>query len=235
MVEIVMTGRAKNALGTESMRTLLGRLDEAAGAPVLLTGSGDTFSAGLDLKEVSALDASTAGPFLRLLEQTMAALYLYPGPTVAAVNGHAIAGGCVLTLCCDHRVATSSPRTRIGLNEVPLGLRFPPRTLAIVLARVPRRHRERVILGGALFAPGEAREVGLVDEIAEDPLAAARARLSTLAASPAHAYARTKRDLRGGSETDLASEAALEAWMRESIATWTAPELKAKVAAVLAR
>jgi enoyl-CoA hydratase/carnithine racemase len=163
----------------------------------------------------------------------MAALYLYPGPTVAAVNGHAVAGGCVLALCCDHRVATTSPATRIGINEVAIGLRFPPRVLAIVRSRVPRRHRERVLLGGSLLSPADALSMGLVDEIGDDPMALARQRLRALGANPSQAYAQTKRDLRGTTPQSLASDAALDQWLRESIPTWTSSELKARVAAVL--
>jgi enoyl-CoA hydratase len=235
MIEIVMDGPGKNSLGAGMMRFLLDRLRDACGAPLLLTGAGDAFSAGLNLKEVAALDATTAEPFLRMLEQCMAALFLYPGPTVAAVNGHAVAGGCVLTLCCDHRVATTSATAKIGLNEVPLGLRLPPRVLAIVRARVPRRYRERVLLCGSLFAPAEACEIGLIDEIAHDPLMLARHRLQQLAASPSEAYAMTKGDLRGVTPQDLASDATLDQWMRESLATWTAGHLKAKIAIVLRR
>jgi enoyl-CoA hydratase/carnithine racemase len=235
MHEIVMDGPGKNALGVKMMQFLIDRLRDAGGAPVLLTGAGNAFSAGLDLKQVASLDSATADPFLRLLEQCMAALYLYPGPTVAAVNGHAIAGGCVLALSCDHRVATTSPAAKIGINEVAVGLRFPPRVLAIVRSRVPRRYRERVLLGGSLFAPADARTVGLVDEIDDEPLALARQRLRQLAANPARAYAQTKRDLRGGAPQDLASDAALDQWLRESIPTWTSSELKAQVAAVLRR
>src|SRR5580700_9553249 len=103
MFEITMAGPAKNAMGAAMLTWLLERLDVARGQPVLLTGSGDAFSAGLNLKEVSSLDAPAMDVFLRLLERCMSAYYLYPAPIVAAVNGHAIAGGAVLTLACDHR------------------------------------------------------------------------------------------------------------------------------------
>lgn len=189
MREIILNGPGKNALGTTMMQFILDQLRAADGAPILLTGAGDAFSAGLNLKEVVALDGTTAEPFLRLLESCMATLYFYPAPTVAAINGHAIAGGCMLALCCDHRVATISPSTKIGLNEVSIGLRFPPRVLRIARSRVPRRYRERVLLGGSLFGPADAREVGLVDEIDRDPLSLARERLRGLSALPAVAYA----------------------------------------------
>jgi enoyl-CoA hydratase len=235
MREIVMQGPGKNALGRAMMRFLLDQLTAAGGAPILLTGTGDSFSAGLDLKEVAALDPTSAEPFLRALEECMAALYLYPGPTVAAVNGHAIAGGCVLALCCDHRVATSSPTARIGINEVAVGLRFPPRVLAIVRSRVPRRHRERVLLGGSLFSPADACAMGLVDEVDDDPLPLARTRLQWLGANPPQAYAQTKRDLRGATAQDLATDATLDRWICESVPTWVSGPLKAHIASVLRR
>src|ERR1700733_478280 len=156
MVEIAMTGPAKNALGTEMMTWLLGRLAGANGEPVLLTGSGDAFSAGLNLKEVAGLDLEGMATYLRLLERCMSALYQYPGPTVALVNGHAIAGGCVLTLACDVRVAKDDARAPTRLNEVALGVRFPPRVMRIVRDRVPTACHVPVILGAQLFPPDAA-------------------------------------------------------------------------------
>ncbi len=170
-----MMGAAKNALGSEMMTWLLARLAEANGDAVLLTGAGDAFSAGLNLKEVASLEPEGMTRYLQLLERCMSALYLYSGPTVALVNGHAIAGGCVLTLACDYRVATSDPRTRIGLNEVALGVRFPPRVLRIVRERVPAQSHVPVILGAELFSPERALALGLVDEIGAEPGAIARA------------------------------------------------------------
>ncbi len=229
-----MQGPGKNALGTAMFHFLLERLAAANGEPVLLTGSGDAFSAGLDLREVASLDATGMERYLRLLERCMSAVYLYPGPVVACVNGHAIAGGCVLALACDHRV-TARSKLRVGLNEVALGVLFPPRVLRICRERVPRAHHERVILGADLFGPDDARALGLVDDVADDARAAAHARLEQLAAHPRGAYAATKRALRGGADADLANDAALDAWLAESVATWTSDAVKARVAAVLGK
>src|SRR5262249_8173989 len=139
--------------------------------------------------------------FLDLLEDLVATLFAYPGPTVAAVNGHAIAGGCVLALCCDHRVIGADPRFRVGLNEVALGVPFPPRTLAAVVHRLPQRSREEIMLGAELHAPEAAVRLGLVDEIAADPVARGRERLAFLASHPAPAYAATKLTLRAAAVT----------------------------------
>ncbi|MEP7125882.1 MAG: enoyl-CoA hydratase/isomerase family protein [Byssovorax sp.] len=234
MREIRLDGPGKNSLGTAMLTFLLAELAAAAGEPVLLTGAGDAFSAGLNLKEIVALEGDAMLAFLRLLERAVAALYLYPGPTVALVNGHAIAGGCVLTLACDHRVSASHPKIKIGLNEVALGMRFPPRLLTMVTRRVPAQFHTEALLGAGLFDPAGALRVGMIDEIAEDPRAIAEARLAALAASPGAAYALTKADLRG-TEDELCPEAKWDANLRAAVPVWTSPALKQKIRAMLAR
>lgn len=235
MVELKLASPGKNALGTRLMDSIVDRLEHARGEPLLVTGDGDAFSAGLDLKEVASLDPAGMERFLRLLEHTMSLLFLYPGPTVAAINGHAIAGGCVVALCCDVRVMTDSPRAKIGLNEVALGLRFPPRVLAIVTRRIPTRFRDEVLLGAGLFDPPGAARVGLVDVVAADPVSVARQRLDALAKHPCAAYAATKSDLRGSTAQDLASDAGLDAWFRDSLAVWTSDALRARIAAMFSK
>lgn len=230
-VEIAMTFPARNALGEATMRALLAKIRAADGAPLLLRGTPQAFCAGLDLREVSALDARTVEPFLRLLEALMSTLYLHPGPTVACVEGHAIAGGCILALCCDARVATTREEVRLGLNEVALGLRFPPRVLHIARRRVPVASHEEVLLGAGLFGPAEARALGLLDAIGERPYELAQARLARLAALPPDAYAATKLDLRAG---DLEIGAEEEGrFYRDAISAWTSPALRARVAKLL--
>ena len=235
MFEITLAGPGKNALGTQTMTALLAKLAEANGAPVLLSGSGGAFSAGLDLKEVASLDAPGMLTFLALLERTMTALYLYPAPTVAAVNGHAIAGGCIVALCCDRRVASAEAKIKIGVNEVALGVEFPPRTFEIVKRRVPAQHIEEVVLGAGLFDPANALRLGLVDEIAEDAVSVARTRLAAFAAHPPSAYAAAKRALRGGMPSDLVPESEQARLLAAAAPAWTSPAVKERLAKVLAR
>jgi len=232
MLEVVLEGPGKNALGSALMRSLLDALRSAAGEPVLLRGAGDAFCAGLNLKEMAALDAAGMQTFLALLEEMVQALYEYPGPTVAAVNGHAVAGGCVLVLGCDWRVMSAAPAARIGLNEIAIGARFPPRTWAMVKARVPAASIERVVLGAQLVDPASALALGLVDELAADPVAAAQERIALLARHPRDAYAVAKRNIRGS----LAPGAdALERWAREDLAAWTSPAFRALIERQLKR
>jgi enoyl-CoA hydratase/carnithine racemase len=233
MKEVILDGPGKNALGTELMRSIRSQLAAAAGEPVLLTGAGDAFSAGLNLKEVAGLDARGMLEFLALLEDLVLDLYLYPGPMVALVNGHAIAGGCVLALCADHRVAKASAHSRIGLNEVALGVRFPPRVLCLARARLPVAHRERVLLGAELYSPEHARELGLVDEVADDASSRAGERLANLARHPRDTFAATKLALR---RQEIEPTAEQRAWFAEhDLPVWTAPETKERVRAVLRR
>jgi enoyl-CoA hydratase/carnithine racemase len=232
MVEVRLSGPGKNALGTDVMQRTLDALRAAGGAPLVLVGDGDAFSAGLDLREVAGLDRPAMERFLGLLEDLVATLFAYPGPAVACVNGHAIAGGCVLALCCDHRVAASDPRIRIGLNEVALGVPFPPRTLAAVTFRVPPRARDEVLLGAELHAPEAALRLGLIDELSADPLARARERAAFLAAHPAEAYAATKRTLRAALVE--ASPTHTRRLLDEIVPAWCAPAVRARLTAALA-
>jgi enoyl-CoA hydratase len=228
MKTILLSGPGKNSMSTELMERVLAAVRESGDAPLLLTGAEDAFCAGLNLKEVAALDIAGLTKFLGLLEDLVTALYEYPGPTVAWVNGHAIAGGCVLTLCCDVRVMTAREGVRIGLNEVALGLRFPPRTFKMTTNRVPGPSLARVLLESALYGVAEAKELGLIDVVGEE--AEARARLEKLASHPRDAYAAAKLALRG---TLAVPEAEQQRFIRDVIPTWAAPELKERLRAVL--
>ncbi|HEY8078319.1 MAG TPA: enoyl-CoA hydratase/isomerase family protein [Labilithrix sp.] len=224
---ILLSGPGKNSLSTALMESTLRAVREAEGAALLLTGDGDAFSAGLNLKEVAELDVAGLGKFLGVLEELVQALYLHPGPTVAWVNGHAIAGGCVLAMCCDFRVMTPRDTARIGLNEVALGLKFPPRTMQMIKQRLMSPAIDRVVLEAALHAPREALALGLVDAIGEE--ADARAKIATLDSFPRGAYAASKLTLRS-----LHVPADEERRFRdETIPFWGSPEMKARMRAVL--
>jgi enoyl-CoA hydratase/carnithine racemase len=231
--EILLSGPGKNAMSSTMLRWLEAELERAEGRAVMVHGTGDAFSAGLDLKEIATLAADPPAmlEFLRALERTMVAYYTYPGPVVACVNGHAIAGGCVLMLCADYRIAQASAKTKIGINEVALGFEFPPHILQIVRDRVPPRSRERVFLAAELFGVEDAMKHGLIDEIADDALAFARKRASELAALPRKAYQATKRAIRA----TLVAPGEQDRQLREALAAWTSTDVRARVLAHLDR
>lgn len=232
-VEIVIEGPGMNALGTSLMRRLLDELEAAGDAPILLRGAGRAFSAGLDLKEVASLDEPGMRAFLELLEALIVRLFHHPAPVVAAVNGHAIAGGAVLALCCDAAHCTDSERARIGLNEVGLGLQFPPAVLAAVRHRLDPRQQGEVLLGAGLHRPGPASRLGLVDSLSDDPVAAAQAHLARLAAHPPAAYAATKAALRGGVTQVDADDR--RRFLEEVVPVWNSVETKGRLLAILGR
>ena len=203
MKTILLSGPGKNSLSTPLMERMLSEVREAKAEPLFLTGEGDVFSAGLNLKEIAEHDVAGMTKFLGTLEDLVKALFEHPAPTVAWVNGHAIAGGCVMTLCCDLRFMTARPGPRIGLNEVALGLRFPPLTFEMTRRRVNAQLLERVVLDAALYDAPTAQRLGLIDEIGEE--ADARAMLEKLSGHPRDVYAEAKRLMRGTLEVPEAA------------------------------
>jgi enoyl-CoA hydratase len=231
MHEIVMRAPGKNALSTELMTSVVRELELAAGSPVLIRGADGVFSAGLNLKEIATLDADGMEGFLNCLEEMLDALYTYPGPTVACIEGHAIAGGCVVALACDLRIVAANPELRVGLNETAIGLRFPPKAFAIIRQRLAPSVLERVVLGAELHAPEQAKALGLVDEVAFDVEASARAHLARLASFPREAYARNKEALRAGVMDVNDGEA--RKFREEVVPLWSSPETKRRLLALL--
>lgn len=232
MHELVLRGPNLNALSGATIAALRDELARAGGEPLLLRGDGPAFSAGLDLREIQGLGPAAMVDFLTALDDLVLELFTYPGPTVAWVNGHAIAGGCILALCCDHRVATREPRAKIGLSEVALGVAFPPAPLAVVRARVASQSVDEVVLGARLYDPPGALARGMVDELADDP-GLARARLEALAAAPPRGYVAAKQALRGRIRAE--AEAARPSFFAEHLDTWTDPALRARIDARLQR
>ncbi|MDF1562387.1 MAG: enoyl-CoA hydratase/isomerase family protein [Deltaproteobacteria bacterium] len=231
MHEILLDAPGKNAISTAVLEGLEQQLEQAAGEPVLLTGAGDAFSAGLNLVEVAGFDPSGLDGFLSLLDRVCAKLFDYPGVTVAWVNGHAIAGGSVLALCCDHRVGTENPKVKLGLNETALGVTFPPLIQRICEHRLGPRLAPEVMLGAGLFGPEKAIELGILHRLGtrED----AEAEVARRAGHPAGAYAATKailqRGVTGMSDGDLAKARA------DSMTLWTGDDFRARIEAALGR
>jgi len=119
-----------NTLDTDSCRELVLRLEEVEQArAVVLTGTGRVFSAGVDLKRIDEGGASYVSQFLPLLSDALLAVFGCPRPVVAALNGHAVAGGAVLAAACDHRVLGSGT---IGVTELLVGVPFPLAALEIL-------------------------------------------------------------------------------------------------------
>jgi len=178
-----------------------GRLAEelAADPPtaVVLTGREGFFSAGADLKLAPTLDAAGQRAMVEGINRIFAGWYAFPRPVVAAVNGHAIAGGLILALCADYRVG--SVEGKYGVTELKAGLPYPAVAMAVVRAELHAPAARRLVLGADLVSAQIALEAGAFDEVAEpdDVLHRATEVARGLAALPAEAYAKVKAQLRG--------------------------------------
>jgi enoyl-CoA hydratase len=195
---LVLDGPPVNAIDLDFLGELASVVDAAEGdgnvRAVILTGSGTCFSAGLDLKAMAAGQASgMAGLGGADGADGMFRLWTLRKPTVAMINGHAIAGGCLLALACDFRIMSAGSH-RIGLNETAIGVALPTGAFEIARLAVPTRSAREVLLGAALYEPDAARAVGLVDEVVEaaELERACVERARTLGAFPGPAYAANK-------------------------------------------
>lgn len=164
---------------------------------VLLTGDGACFSAGLDLRQLSESEPPQMRRLLLTLNRTLLALFAYPGPLVGALNGHAIAGGLMLALCCDYRVAARE-RCKIGLTEVRVGVSFPVAGLEIARNELDAATLRHLAQTGRNIDVAEAHRRGVVNEL-HDAGTVVRQAIETsedLARIPRAAYVGTKRQLR---------------------------------------
>lgn len=182
-----------NALDVE----LLGELTDAirrSQGPLVVTGAGRVFCAGVDLNRVLDGGAGYTDGLIPALSEAFEALFSYPGPTVAAINGAAIAGGCVLACACDRRLV--SPDALIGASEVRVGVPFPVAALEVMRYACGDR-AEEVLLGGATFRGAEAVARGLAHAVVDEGLLeAAVAEAASLGDIPSEAYRHTKIQLR---------------------------------------
>ena len=166
-----------NAIGVAFLNGVNGLLDQVDGSDarsLVLTGYDKYFSAGLALPELIGYSRDEHLSFLELFSETMLRVYAQKRPVIAAINGHAVAGGCVLALQTDLRVMADGP-TKIGLNEVQIGLALPPVVIETLRAQVPASSLMPIALRGKLFSPKEAETLGLVDEVVDQGRVESRA------------------------------------------------------------
>lgn len=200
-VAVVQMRRGKaNALDTALCRSLTAEFGELAGRgcrAAVLTGRGSIFSAGVDLLRLRDGGPGYLDEFLPALSQAFLAVFDCPVPVVAAVNGHAIADGCVLTCACDYRVMNDG-HGRIGVTELLVGVPFPITALEILRFAVGTRIKELAYFGRT-YRAAEAVSLGLVDEaVAETQVLARAAEVAAeLAALPAEPLRHTRRQVRG--------------------------------------
>ena len=219
-----------NALDLELLLAITEAMRSVDGArAVVITGTGQAFSAGVDLQRIVDGGPSYVREFLPALSESFMAIFDHPGPVVAAVNGHAIAGGCVIAAACDVRLMS---RGTIGLAELSVGVPFPPVALEIM------RHAagpavSRLVLTAELLDPARAQSIGLVQHVCEADvlLDSATGQARQLARIPADVFAFSKRQLQQPARDRIAARGGDE----EAVAAmWSADRTRDAIARYLA-
>jgi enoyl-CoA hydratase len=215
-----------NALDVELLQaiaTAFGSL--GPGRAVVFTGAGRSFSAGVDLTRITDGGMDYVRVFRPSLSAAVRAIFDHPGPVVAAINGHAIAGGCVLAAACDVRLMSAGT---IGLTEMRVGVPFPAVPIE-VMRHVMGPAVRRLVWDAALLDPAAAHAIGLVDEVVapEALLEAALAAAARLARISPEVFAYTKRQLQGPARDRLASVS--QADEDASTQMWGSPPVQAAI------
>lgn len=202
----------RNALSPVTMDELTGVLagagEDARCGVVVLTGAGSAFCAGLDLDHLESLESRSAAEHREDSERIAGlfrALYDCPRPTIAAVNGAAIAGGCGIATLCDFTLAV--PRAKFGYTEVRIGF-IPAIVSTFLLAQVGEKQARDLLLTGRIFEAAEAHAMGLVNRVVEakDLQGAAERLAAQLLENSPEALAATKRLLSANARGVLDAE-----------------------------
>jgi enoyl-CoA hydratase/carnithine racemase len=243
IVELQLARAPVNALNPE----LCGELSAAIGTAVaqgaqglILSGSPKVFSAGLDVPYLLSLgndrDAlSAAWESFFVAARTLAQC---PVPVVAAITGHAPAGGCVLALCCDYRVMARSEDPakpiRIGLNETQVGLVVPVGILRLMQRVVGVYRAERLVVAGEMVTADRAERIGLVDELVDGAQVVTRSRewLAALLSLPQPVMRQTRAIARADLVAALQPE---HIQLSHFVDAWGDPATQAALHALVAR
>lgn len=235
---ITIEGGKANALTSELLDSIERKIEAFEHGPSragVLIGYERYFSAGLALTHIIDFDRDELRGFIQGFSRVMSRVFVCRKPIVAAINGHAIAGGCVLALMCDVRIAADDPAIRIGLNESQLGIGLPAIVVEGLRFAVPPASFVPVAIEGVLYDPARALALGLVRDIVPggELLAHATAAAQALAAPGAAAVTQIKRALRVPSIETVTRTADLEieAWLD----TWFSPEAQQRLRAAVAK
>ena len=162
------------AVVAELSATFEALLRDTAVSAVVLTGHGKFFSFGFDIPEFLSYSKEDFTAFLTRFASFYRDLFVFPKPVIAALNGHAIAGGCMIALTCD-RAIMAEGSAKIGLNEIGFGSSVFAGSVEMLQFRSGPRAAD-VLYSGAMYSPVEAQGIGLIDEVVATDALAGRAR-----------------------------------------------------------
>jgi enoyl-CoA hydratase len=225
-----------NALDLELCEALtesLIELERSSAKAVVLTGTGTTFSAGVDLFRLLDGGQDYVLKFVPALTGLLERLFLFPKPVVVALNGNAIAGGCVIACACDYKIAANG-EGKTGVPEVLVGVPFPPSAFEIVRFAASPRYLQEIVYFGRYYDMEEGIQRGLVDETVSAPNLLSRATeiATKLSEIPADTFRLVKRQLR---EPYLATVERSKIRDEEILKVWCSEETHATIREYLRR
>ena len=164
---------------------------------IILTGEGKFFSFGFDVPEFLSFTKEQFASYLANFTDLYTYLFLYPKPVVAALNGHTIAGGCMLALACDYRVMVTGS-AKISLNEIAFGSSVFAGSTEMLRFWIGSANATEVLYSGGMYSAEEAKSLGLVQEVAggDNIVVAARRHALDLSGKPSEAFVGIKSLLR---------------------------------------
>ena len=200
---------------------------------IVVTSANDKFfSIGFDIPGLINLRREEFREFYCAFNRLCITLYTFPKPTVAAIVGHAVAGGCILAICCDYRYIAQGKKL-MGLNEIKLGVPLPYPADLMLRQIVNDRAARRILDTGDFFPPEETFKMGLVDEVMPLDRVVARSyeKVQSIAASSLEAYQMIKRNRTGIIAEQITSR--LKERERIFIDLWYKDETRKKLEAAL--
>lgn len=197
---VILNRSTTNALNLELINQLANILNKLKQdhnvCGVVVSSSNDKFfSIGFDIPQLIELPLSDFRIFYSSFNRFCLDLYTFPKPTIAAISGHAVAGGCIIALCCDYRFIAEGKK-KMGLNEIKLGVPIPYPADVILQQIVGFRYAREVVEGGEFYLPQTLKQMGIVDAIMplDQVLTAAIEKVRLLGESCQKTYAMIKRD-----------------------------------------
>ena len=227
----------RNAIDQAMWEAIPRLVDEAMQAPgvrclILASSQPGIFCAGADIAEFAARSGSSEwrAKNQSAIRGAQIAVARAPRPVIAAIDGDCVGGGCGLALACDIRVA--SPRSRLGITPAKLGLVYSLHDSKLLVDLVGPGHAKRILYTGMLLDAEEACRIGMVEQLADDPIGAAEALVGQIAAASPFSQRESKaiirRILDGAADDDAESAALFDS-------AFTRPDFAEGVGAFLAK
>lgn len=209
-----------NTITTETLlqiRDLVKRVTEDdALKGIVFTGNGRTYCSGFDLPTFLGFkELKDAVAFFDLAEPVFMEVFMCPKPVIAAINGSAMAGGLIISMAADHRIAKNHPKIQIGMTEIKIGLGLTVVQSALMRYGLDSEKRFRTVMyGGERYSPEASLALGIVDELAseEELLPRAKQIVTSWINNPARAFRLLKYNLRKPVYDQMKHYLATENW-----------------------